>query len=130
MVTFNFSAITKKSKTSRKKESINDIIIVEEKVRGTVELNSDNEYVVNYNNKFYDITKDSYDTKGKRCVYTRTKDKYNHRIKIIRDKEAMIKLNSKFYCPFGDKSIVIGNIVKTNFGQKMFKIIKVLDISG
>ena len=132
MPTFKFSAVVKKSNSSRER-SFNKSIVIENKVDGIIRINDKGYYVVEYKDKFYDITSESFNSKGKKCVYAKKLDKYNHRIKIIRDKDSRIKVNSKFYCPFAPGLIARGKLVKTVFGPIKFHIVtsyNITDVEG
>lgn len=122
MPTFKFSAVLKKSKVSRECSS-NKFIVIENKVEGVIQINNKGDYVVEYKGKTYNITPESFKTKGRKVVYSKLRDKYNHRIKIIRDKDSRIAVNSKFYCPFAQGLIAKGKLVKTAFGPIMFHVV-------
>ena len=84
MVSFKFSfGVVGKSK---EKGIVNKYVIIVAKCEGIIRY-IDGTYKVEYNGKLYSITGESYRTKGKKVVYARRLDKYNHRIKIIRDSE-------------------------------------------
>lgn len=122
MPTFNFSVVLKKANSNRENGSDKSIVI-ENKVDGVVRINDKGEYVVECKGKIYSITPESFNSKGKKCIYARKLDKYNHRIKIIRDKDSRIKVNSKFYCPFAPGLVVRGKLIKTIFGPILFHIV-------
>ena len=100
--------------------------IVAEDVEGLICVNSDGKYTVLVDNKTYELSNDSYDTKNKKIVYCRFLDKYNHRIKIIRDYNR-IRLDSRFYIPFTAGLKCRGNIIARNFFT-CFKINRVYPI--
>lgn len=119
MVTFKFSfgAVTK----SREKEHTNRYVIIVAKCEGVIRI-VNNIYKVEYNGKLYSITGESYRTKGKRVIYARVLDKYNHRIKIIRDLDDRKTVDTRFYIPFAVGLIAKGKIVKMPFQQELFHI--------
>ncbi len=88
--------------------------IVAKDVEGLMCINEYGEYAVLIDNKLYDLTDESYDTKNRKIVYAKFLDKYNHRIKIIRDYNR-IRLDSRFYVPFTAGLRVKGHIVIRNF---------------
>lgn len=111
----------------KKKKSTKQInVIVEEDVEGLICIDSNGKYTISCNNKIYELTNDSYDTKNKKIVYCKFLDKYNHRIKIIRDYNR-IRLDSRFYVPFTAGLKCKGNIISRNY-KNLFKIIKVYPI--
>ena len=65
---------------------------------------------------------ESYKTKGKKVVYARRLDEYNHRIKIIRDSENRKTVDTRFYIPFAAGLIAKGKIVKMPFAKELFHI--------
>ena len=80
MVSFKFSfGVVGKSK---EKGIVNKYVIIVAKCEGIIRY-IDGTYKVEYNGKLYSITGESYRTKGKKVIYARRLDKYNHRIKII-----------------------------------------------
>ena len=81
------------------------------------------EYKVEYNNKLYPISEDSYESKGKKVVYSTKLDKYNHRVKIIRDADNKSALNKQHYIPFAVGLIAKGRIIKPAFGKEQFHIV-------
>ena len=108
MVSFKFSfGIVGKSK---EKGIVNKYVIIVAKCEGIIRY-IDGTYKVEYNGKLYSITGESYRTKGKKVVYARRLDEYNHRIKIIRDSENRKTVDIRFYIPFAAGLIAKGKIV-------------------
>lgn len=119
MPTFNFSLITKGNK--RKIQEISKYTVVERNCEGTI-INKDNTYKVLYNNNIYSITDESFRTKGRKIVYAKFKDKFGHRIKIIRDKDNRPKVDRRFYSAICDGLICKGKLVKVPFQGILFHI--------
>ncbi len=119
MVSFKFSfGVVGKSK---EKGIVNKYVIIVSKCEGIIRY-VDGTYKVEYNGKLYSITGESYRTKGKKVVYARRLDKYNHRIKIIRDSENKKTVDTRFYIPFAAGLIAKGKIVKMPFAKELFHI--------
>ena len=78
---------------------------------------------VEYKGKLYKITKESYETKGKKVLYARKLDKFGHRIKIIRDQDNRASVNSKHYVPFAAGLIAKGRLVKLPLSTELFHIV-------
>jgi hypothetical protein len=101
-------------------------IVLESKVEGIINYNNiTKEYkvIVNKDGKEeYNITKDSFRTKGKRIVYSKYLDNHGNYIKIYRDKDNVPELNSNFYLPFKPGLTAKGRIVQIE-GKKYFHII-------
>ena len=121
MVKFNFNVFSKPKKTTRS-PSIT-YVIIEPKVEGVIKLLEDMTFKVEYKGKLYKITQESYETKGKKIVYARRLDKFNHRIKIIRDSDSRSRLDIKHYVPFAAGLIAKGRIVKLPFTSELFHIV-------
>lgn len=126
MVVFKF-ALPKVSSKSRPKTTTNKVVIAD-KVQGVVVIDENGKYFVISNGEKYNLTYDSYNTKGKRKVWLRTLDKYQHKVCIIRDGKDAIPLKREFYVPFAPGHIVYGQIVKFDSVGKQFKIIRCTDI--
>lgn len=119
MVSFKFSfGVVGKSK---EKGIVNKYVIIVAKCEGIIRY-VDGTYKVEYNGKLYSITGESYRTKGKKVVYARRLDEYNHRIKIIRDSENRKTVDTRFYIPFTAGLIAKGKIVKMPFAKELFHI--------
>ena len=77
------------------------------------------------------FTKNSYDLKGRKNVFTRTKDEFGRRTRYIRSEEKA-KFHygdSNRYIPFAPNWIVKGNIIKDNNVLK-FDFIDLITIDG
>ena len=75
MVSFKFSfGVVGKSK---EKGIVNKYVIIVAKCEGIIRY-IDGTYKVEYNGKLYSVTGESYRTKGKKVVYARRLDEYNH----------------------------------------------------
>lgn len=119
MPSFNFSI--NKGKVNREKTSAK-YIIIENKCEGLICELENNIYKVKYKEELYSITVESFKTKHKKIIYARWKDKYGHRIKIIRDIDNRIETNTKLYCAIAPGLIAKGKLVKTPFGSIKFHI--------
>lgn len=126
---FNFNISTKpKRESSNKTKSIN-YVVIESKVEGVIKLLEDMTFRVEYKNKLYKITTESYITKGKRILYARRLDSFGHRIKIIRDQHSKYEVDSKHYVPFAAGLIAKGRIVKLPFTSELFHIVSCYSIN-
>ncbi len=124
MVSFKFSfGVVGKSK---EKGIVNKYVIIVAKCEGIIRY-IDGTYKVEYNGKLYSITGESYRTKGKKVVYARRLDEYNHRIKIIRDSENRKTVDTRFYIPFAAGLIAKGKIVKMPFKLVEFLVILLVE---
>lgn len=121
MPTFKLS-ISKPNKTVRSKIT-NKYEVIECKCDGIIVIDDNGVYKVNYKEKLYVITTESYNSRNKRTIYARWLDKYGHRIKIIRDVDNRRETNIKFYCAIAPGLIVRGKIVKSKFGPEMFHVV-------
>lgn len=117
MPVFDFSLIKK----AKNKREVGNYTVIERNCEGVI-IKRNGIYKVLYNNKEYSITTESYKTKHRRTIYARFRDKFGHRIKIIRDKDSRIALDTRFYCGICDGLICKGKIVKAPFQQILFHI--------
>ena len=77
------------------------------------------------------FTKNSYDLKGRKNVFTRIKDEFGRRTRYIRSEEKA-KFHygdSNRYIPFAPNWIIKGNIIKDN-GALKFDFIDLITIDG
>lgn len=119
MPTFNFSLLTKGKK--RKTQEVGKYIVIERNCEGVI-INKDNTYKVLYNNKVYSITDESFRTKGRKTIYAKFKDKFGHRIKIIRDKDSRPAVDRRFYSAICDGLVCKGKLVKIPLQGLLFHI--------
>lgn len=119
---FNFNVSLKPKRATRSPSNIS-YIVIESKVEGLIKLLEDMTFRVEYKGKLYKITQESYDTKGKKILYARRLDEYNHRIKIIRDTDNRAYVDTKHYVPFAAGLIAKGRIVKLPFSSELFHIV-------
>ena len=120
-VKFNFN-VSIKPKQTRSPSTIS-YTIVEAKAEGVVKILEDMTFRVEYKGRLYKITKESYNTKGKKVLYARKLDYYGHRIKIIRDTDNRAYVNTNHYVPFAAGLIAKGRIVKLPFSSELFHIV-------
>lgn len=118
---FNFNVSSKPKKQTRS-PSIS-YVVIESKIEGLIKLLEDMTFRVEYKGKLYKITKESYETKGKKVLYARKLDKYGHRIKIIRDQDNRAPVDTKYYVPFAAGLIAKGRIVKPPLSTELFHIV-------
>lgn len=118
--------LTFKMKPAKTVKPTKSYIILENKVEGIINYNfSTNIYTVIVNKgvkEEYNLTEDSFRTKGKKIIYSKYLDKHGNYIKIYRDKDNVPELNSNFYLPFKPGLTAKGRIVQIN-GKKYFHII-------
>lgn len=121
---FNFNVSLKPKRTTRSpsKPAIS-YTIIEPKVEGIIKLLEDLTFRVEYNNKLYKITNESFNTRGKKILYARRLDKYGHRIKVIRDQDNRYEVDTRHYVPFAAGLIAKGRIVKLPFSSELFHIV-------
>lgn len=124
MIKFNFNIAVKPKRQSHSpsKPAIS-YTVIESKVEGLIKLLEDGTFRVEYNKKLYKITKESFNTKGKKALYARRLDKYGHRIKLIRDQDSRYEVNIKHYVPFAAGLMAKGRIVKLPFSGELFHIV-------
>lgn len=122
MVKFNFNISIKPKRQTRSPSNIS-YVIIESKVEGIIKLLEDMTFRVEYKGKLYKITQESYETKGRKILYARRLDKFNHRIKIIRDIDNRAHVDTKHYVPFAAGLIAKGRIVKLPFSSELFHIV-------
>lgn len=125
---FNFN-ISLKPKRQNKSPSNISYVVIESKVEGLIKLLEDFTFRVEYKGKLYKITQESYNTKGKKVLYARKLDKFNHRIKIIRDGDNRATVDSRYYIPFAAGLIAKGRIVKLPFSSELFHIVSCYSVS-
>ena len=121
-IKFNFNISIKPKKQNKSPSNIS-YTIIESKVEGIIRLLEDLTFRVEYKGKLYKITQESYATKGKRVLYARKLDKFNHRVKIIRDSDNRAPVDSRYYLPFAAGLIAKGRIVKLPFSSELFHIV-------
>ena len=119
---FNFNISLKPKRQTRSPSTIS-YTIIEAKVEGIIKLLPDMTFRVEYKDKLYKITQESYNTKGKKVLYARKLDCYGHRIKIIRDIDNKAYVNTDHYVPFAAGLIAKGRIVKLPFSSELFHIV-------
>ena len=119
---FNFNISLKPKRQTRSPSNIS-YSVIESKVEGLIKVLEDMTFRVEYKGKLYKITQESYETKGKKVVYARRLDKFNHRIKIIRDSDSRSRLDIKHYVPFAAGLIAKGRIIKLPFTSELFHIV-------
>lgn len=122
MVKFNFNISIKPKRQTRSPSAIS-YVVIESKVEGIIKLLEDMTFRVEYKGKLYKITQESYETKGRKILYARRLDKFNHRIKIIRDSDNRAHVDTKHYVPFAAGLIAKGRIVKLPFSSELFHIV-------
>ena len=116
------------------------IKLVEKNKKGKVFIDEANDYKIAISMKndpdFPDLlvlpfTENSYNLKGKKNVFTRTKDELGKRIRYIRSEEKSKYHygDSNRYIPFAPNWIVKGNIVRDN-GVLKFDFIDLVTIDG
>lgn len=120
MPIINFSF---KSKQKREEKPKN--IIIKNDVIGLV-IKADNGMKVNYENINYLIDPRTLTTKDKKIVYALRKDKYGHRIKIIRSEGARFDIGTQHYANVCPGLYVLGNIIENAYGT-LFYIKKIID---
>ena len=125
MIKFNFSlsALQPKKRSPVKKDDViaRDVTGKVITVDGVLKCYINNPYL-GLNGSYF-FAPDSHKTFKRKTVYFRGKDKYGHRIKIIRDKESRISMNKKFYSAIADGLIVRGNLIKDTLGIIRFHVI-------
>ena len=122
MVKFNFNISIKPKRQTRSPSAIS-YVVIESKVEGIIKLLEDMTFRVEYKGKLYKITQESYETKGRKILYARRLDKFNHRIKIIRDSDNRAHVDTRHYVPFAAGLIAKGRIVKLPFSSELFHIV-------
>lgn len=122
MVKFNFNISIKPKRQTRSPSAIS-YVVIESKVEGVIKLLEDMTFRVEYKGKLYKITQESYETKGRKILYARRLDKFNHRIKIIRDSDNRAHVDTRHYVPFAAGLIAKGRIVKLPFSSELFHIV-------
>lgn len=99
------------------KKVVEKINVIQSKCEGLV-ICIDDVYYVKYNNKDYPITDKSYRTKGKRIIYSKTKDRYGNFVKIIRTSDTSFDVGTRHYLPFRVGLIAKGKLIQDNFSVK------------
>ena len=125
---------------NKRKNNSEGIKIVEKNKKGKVFIDEDNNYKISISMKndpnFPDLlilpfTENSYNLKGRKYVFTRTKDEFGRRTRYIRSEEKA-KFHygdSNRYIPFAPNWIVKGNIIRDN-GILKFNFIDLITIDG
>ena len=121
-VKFNFNISIKPKRQTRSPYNVS-YTVIEAKVEGLIKILEDMTFRVEYKDKLYKITQESYNTKGKKILYARKLDCYGHRIKIIRDMDNRAYVDTKHYVPFAAGLIAKGRIVKLPFSGELFHIV-------
>lgn len=121
-IRFNIKPVEHKSKI--KKE--NNFTIIKSKVKGIIIKNNDNTFSVKVEDKYYNLTSKSYETKNKKILYSRNKVD-NRYLKIIRERKNRIKVNTIHYLPFKKSLYVLGDIIKIENGKFLYDIISILN---
>lgn len=96
--------------------------VIDDNCKGKIVLSDDNIFRVESNNNLFLITESSFNSKGKKIVYSRKRDSFNNHIKVIRDKRNLCELNPKYYIPFREGLLCKGKVLLIN-GIKYFQII-------
>lgn len=104
--------------------------VVESGCEGTVVIREDGTYRVKYKDKLYSICQECYDTKGKKVIYAKFLDKYNHRIKIIRDIGFRTKWSNDHYLPFAPGLVVKGKLILSSNHIILFYIVSVYNLGS
>lgn len=117
---FNFNLAKEKIKGTKRKPG-KKYDIIERNCEGVI-IKENGIYLVLYNNIKYKITSQSYDGTNKRTIYAKVRDKFSHRIKIIRDKDSRKWVDTRFYCAICDGLICKGKIIKNIFGEILFHV--------
>lgn len=104
--------------------------LIEVNCEGIVAVNKFGDYVIRYKEKEYTIAPECFETKGKKVIYCRKVDKYQHRIKIIRDVGFRTHWNLKHYAPFAPGLVVKGKIVLDIHKGAIFHIISVYNLGS
>lgn len=113
---FNFDVSKKKNQTNK----IRNVVVVKEKVEGIV-VEIDGVVKVDCDGKLYPLTEASHNCRGKKEVWFNERDKYGHRIKIIRAPGERVSMDWRWK-PYSVGLIVYGNIVKIAFDAPKFDI--------
>ncbi len=127
MAHFVFGAFKVVEKSTRSRTTTN-YETLEKDVRGIVIKDENNTIRVKVEDKSYPITDDSYDCKGKKEVWLQNyRDKYGHRIRIIRREcEDRVAMDSR-YAPFAVGLPCWGDIIKKPLESPKFKIKKCIN---
>lgn len=124
----------------KRNNNVESIKIVEKNKEGKVFIDENNIYKVSISMEndpdlpdllILPFTKNSYNLKGRRTVFTRTKDEFGKRIRYIRSEEKAKYHygDSNRYVPFAPNWIVKGNIIRDN-GVLKFDFIDLITIDG
>lgn len=121
-IRFNIKPIEHKFKVKKD----NDFTIIKSKIKGTIIKNDDNTFSVKVENKYYNLTSKSYETKNKKIIYSRNKID-NRYLKIIRERKNRIEVNTAYYLPFKESLEVLGNIIKLEDKKFLYDVISILN---
>lgn len=116
---FDFSI--KPKGTKRIKKDAGKYKVIEKDCEGVI-IAKDGTYKVLYKNTVYSITDESFDTKGKKTIYAKWRDKYGHRIKFIRDKDNRPRAPRRLYAAICDGLVCKGKIIQPPLGGILFHI--------
>ena len=113
---------------NEKRKTTKNYETLEKDVRGIVIRDENDTIKVKVDDKSYFITEDSYDCKGKKEVWMQNyRDKYGHRIRIIRREcEDRIAMDKRF-APFAVGLPCWGDIIKKPLENPKFKIKKCIN---
>lgn len=113
---------------NEKRKATKNYDTLEKDVRGIVIRDENDIIKVKVDDKSYFITEDSYDCKGKKEVWMQNyRDKYGHRIRIIRREcEDRIAMDKRF-APFAVGLPCWGDIIKKPLENPRFKIKKCIN---
>lgn len=121
---FNFNVSLKPKRTTRSpSKTAISYTVIEPKVEGVIKLLEDMTFRVEYKDKLYKITNESFNTRGKKILYARRLDEYGHRIKVIRDTDSRYGVDTRHYVPFAAGLVAKGRIVKLPFSSELFHIV-------
>lgn len=126
MAHFIFGGFKVVDKTT-KSRSVKNYEVLHKDIRGEV-IEDEGTIKVKIGDKKYPITSDSYDCKGKKEVWLQNyRDKYGHRIRIIRREcEDRVAMDSR-YAPFAVGLPCWGDLIKEPLKNPIFKIKKCIN---
>lgn len=123
MVTFTFKRFT----TSGRKKAVKDYEVIQANIKGEI-IKEDETIKVKIGDKTYLLTEDSYSCKGKKEVwYQPNRDKYGHRIKIIRKEIDDRCSMDKRYAPFSVGLPCWGDLIKEPLKSPIFRLKKCIN---
>lgn len=118
----DFSKFNKKKKSNNNKTKKYSSDIIEKNIICIIEQDIiTNTFFIRHNGIIYNIHPDSYNSKGRKIIYSIKRDERNKRIKIIRDIDRKYNVDKRFYIPFAKGLKVYGSLIKTN-NSILFKI--------